>query len=50
MRVLYPKSGEERKDRDEAGALVYFHGGGYTVGNVDEFENGLKGVAEGAGV
>lgn len=27
-------------------ALIYFHGGGYTVGSVDEFENGLRLLAE----
>lgn len=26
--------------------MIYFHGGGYTVGTVDEFENGLRIVAE----
>jgi acetyl esterase/lipase len=30
----------------EAGALIYFHGGGYSVGSVEEFENGLRIVAE----
>jgi acetyl esterase/lipase len=44
--VLYPKSGEERRKYGDAGALIYFHGGGYTVGTVDEFENGLRIVAE----
>lgn len=28
------------------GALVYMHGGGYTVGTGDEFERGLRIVAE----
>jgi hypothetical protein len=47
VRVLYPKGGEEKKRKEkkkkkkkkkkgEAGALVYVHGGGYTVGSVDE--------------
>ena len=27
-------------------ALIYFHDGGYTVGSVDEFENGLRLLAE----
>jgi acetyl esterase/lipase len=50
VRVFYPKSGEEKRKKGEAGALVYFHGGGYTVGSVDEFENGLRLVAEESGV
>lgn len=50
IRVLYPKSGEERRKYGDAGALIYFHGGGYTVGTVDEFENGLRIVAEESGV
>ncbi|KAI5291028.1 hypothetical protein KEM54_006621 [Ascosphaera aggregata] len=50
IRVLYPKSGEAARDKGEAAALIYFHGGGYTVGSVDEFENGLRILAEAAGV
>ena len=49
VRVLHPKSGEGRRKKGEAGALIYFHGGGYTVGSVDEFENGLRLVAEESG-
>lgn len=49
IRVLYPASGETRRVRGEAGALVYFHGGGYSVGSVDEFENGLRLIAEESG-
>jgi len=49
IRVLYPSSGQARRLRGEAGALVYFHGGGYSVGSVDEFENGLRLVAEESG-
>lgn len=49
IRILYPLSGEGRRARGEAGALVYFHGGGYSVGSVDEFENGLRLVAEESG-
>ncbi|KAJ5233169.1 hypothetical protein N7468_006125 [Penicillium chermesinum] len=30
--------------------LVYMHGGGYTVGSVDEFENGLRSLAEASDV
>ncbi|EIN04618.1 hypothetical protein PUNSTDRAFT_116295 [Punctularia strigosozonata HHB-11173 SS5] len=50
VRVFYPRSGEERRKAGDAGALVYFHGGGYTVGTVDEFENGCRLLAERAGV
>lgn len=50
IRVLYPKSGEEKKKKGEAAALIYFHGGGYTVGSADEFENGLRMLAEESGV
>ncbi|MCJ1382056.1 hypothetical protein MMC17_005168 [Xylographa soralifera] len=50
IRVLYPASGQEKTRAGEAAALVYFHGGGYTVGTVDEFENGLRIVAEKSGV
>lgn len=50
IRVLYPSSATERQHSNDAAALIYFHGGGYTVGTVDEFENGLRIVAEGAGV
>lgn len=28
VRVFYPKSGEEKRKKGEAGALIYFHGGG----------------------
>jgi acetyl esterase/lipase len=49
VRVFYPKSGENKRKSSEAGALVYFHGGGYTVGSVDEFENGLRLLAEESG-
>ncbi|KAH0347008.1 hypothetical protein KCU81_g3740, partial [Aureobasidium melanogenum] len=50
VRVLYPKSGEDKRKNGQAAALVYFHGGGYTVGSVDEFENGLRLLAEESGV
>jgi acetyl esterase/lipase len=49
IRVLYPSSGEDRRAKGEAGALIYFHGGGYSVGSVDEFENGLRLIAEESG-
>lgn len=50
IRVLYPSSGEDKRKNNQAGALIYFHGGGYTVGSVDEFENGLRLLAESSGV
>jgi len=46
IRVFFPKSGESARKDSSAGALIYFHGGGYTVGTVDEFENGLRILAE----
>lgn len=52
IRLFYPKEITDKghnEDKKEA-ALVYMHGGGYTVGSVDEFENGLRLVAEAAGV
>ncbi|KAK8187945.1 lipase/esterase [Phyllosticta capitalensis] len=49
IRVLYPKSGEDRRKKGESAALIYFHGGGYTIGSVDEFENGLRLLAECSG-
>ncbi|GAD92398.1 hypothetical protein SMAC_07896 [Paecilomyces variotii No. 5] len=50
VRAFYPKSGEDKTNAGDAAALVYFHGGGYTVGTVDEFENGCRILAEEAGV
>ena len=50
IRVLYPSSGEQSRAKGQASALIYFHGGGYTVGSVDEFENGLRLLAERSGV
>ncbi|KAJ2989950.1 hypothetical protein NUW58_g3201 [Xylaria curta] len=49
MRLFYPKSYKEGSGTNLP-ALIYFHGGGYTVGSVDEFENGLRLLAEGANV
>lgn len=48
IRVFYPKEAP-RSGKGNA-ALIYFHGGGYTVGSVDEFENGLRLLAEESGV
>lgn len=50
IRVLYPSSGEDYRASNKAVALIYFHGGGYTVGSVDEFENALRMLAEASGV
>lgn len=44
-RLSYPTSA-----RGRPAAVVYMHGGDYTVGSVDEFENGLRLIAEAAGV
>ncbi|KAI0636918.1 Alpha/Beta hydrolase protein [Trametes polyzona] len=49
VRVFYPKSGEAYKADGAAGALVYMHGGGYTVGCVDDFEHGLRVLSEASG-
>ena len=46
IRVLYPSTGEDNRKSNKAGGLIYFHGGGYTIGSVDEFENGLRMLAE----
>lgn len=48
VRAFYPTSGEARAAKKDAAALVYFHGGGYTVGSVDEFENASRLIAEAA--
>lgn len=50
IRVFYPASGETKRQSKDAAGLIYFHGGGYTVGSVDEFENGLRLLAELSGV
>lgn len=50
IRVFYPTSREEKRKHGQAGALLYFHSGGYTVGSVDEFKNGLRLLAEKSGV
>ncbi|KAI5309919.1 hypothetical protein KEM55_002128 [Ascosphaera atra] len=50
IRVLYPESGREKQKAGESAALVYFHGGGYSVGSADEFENPLRILAEESGV
>lgn len=48
IRVFYPKAAPRKRGGNSA-ALIYFHGGGYTVGSVDEFENGLRLLAEESG-
>ncbi|KAL2190562.1 alpha/beta-hydrolase [Thermothelomyces heterothallicus CBS 203.75] len=46
IRVLYPNNGEPRRGEGKMGGIIYFHGGGYCTGSVDEFENGLRLLAE----
>ncbi|KAF2146996.1 uncharacterized protein K452DRAFT_314249 [Aplosporella prunicola CBS 121167] len=58
LRIFYPHSAVKKGEGHSARvcgdkklpALVYFHGGGYTVGSVDEFENGLRLLAEKADI
>ena len=50
IRVFYPSNVEPKRKKGEWAALIYFHGGGYTIGTVDEFEHGLRILAEEAGV
>lgn len=40
LRVFYPHAAP--KGGQNNAALIYFHGGGYTVGSIDEFENVIK--------
>ncbi|KAI8964195.1 Alpha/Beta hydrolase protein [Daldinia sp. FL1419] len=47
VRLFYPQG---HKEDQKLPALIYYHGGGYTVGSVDEFENGLRLLAEAAGI
>ncbi|KAL3464550.1 Alpha/Beta hydrolase protein [Aspergillus heterothallicus] len=50
MRVLYPSKPHHTSAKsNRSPALIYFHGGGYTVGAGDEFENGCRVLAEKAG-
>jgi acetyl esterase/lipase len=49
IRVFYPSTGEQKRKSGDAAALIYFYGGGYTIGTVDEFENGLRVLAEESG-
>lgn len=46
IRVLYPESGKALKKNGQSPALIYMHGGGYSVGSADEFENGLRIISE----
>jgi len=48
IRLFYPKAVVDGNS-EKIAALVYMHGGGYTVGSVDEFENGLRLLAENSG-
>ncbi|OTB02001.1 hypothetical protein M426DRAFT_265333 [Hypoxylon sp. CI-4A] len=47
VRLFYPRSFDSSS---KLPALIYFHGGGYTVGSVDEFENGLRLLTEAADI
>ncbi|KKY28579.1 putative hydantoin racemase [Phaeomoniella chlamydospora] len=46
IRVFYPRKGERKRQSHDAAALIYFHGGGYTIATVDEFEQGHRILAE----
>ncbi|KAL4867955.1 hypothetical protein BDV12DRAFT_186245 [Aspergillus spectabilis] len=50
MRVLYPSQPQKHPTTGLTPALIYFHGGGYTVGSPDDFENGCRFLAEKSGV
>lgn len=52
IRIIYPRAviSNNHSEKQKVAALVYMHGGGYTVGSVDEFENGLRILAEESGV
>ncbi len=50
LRVLYPTTPLQDPKSGLVPALIYFHGGGYTVGSGDEFENGCCILAEKAGL
>ncbi|KAI9740902.1 MAG: hypothetical protein M1818_004508 [Claussenomyces sp. TS43310] len=50
IRIFHPKSGLQAAHDNRAAALIYFHGGSYTVGTIDDFENGLRILAEAAGL
>ena len=48
IRLFYPKAVVDANQKQTA-APVYMHGGGYTTGSIDEFENGLRLLAEASG-
>lgn len=50
VHILYPSSTRQARKQHQAPALVYFHGGGFTVGAVDEVENALRIIAEEAAI
>jgi acetyl esterase/lipase len=50
IRLLCPRQVVSKSRKEGAAALVYMHGGGYTVGSVDEVENGSRLLAEQSGV
>ncbi|KAL5344064.1 Alpha/Beta hydrolase protein [Aspergillus crustosus] len=49
IRILYPEHPQKHARTGLTPALIYFHGGGYTVGTADEFENGCRVLAQEAG-
>ncbi|KAL2851280.1 Alpha/Beta hydrolase protein [Aspergillus pseudodeflectus] len=51
LRVLYPSKSHHASTKSNLSpALIYFHGGGYSVGTGDEFENGCRILAEKSGI
>ncbi|KAJ5260398.1 hypothetical protein N7497_012261 [Penicillium chrysogenum] len=50
LRVLYPSKPALKYNSDLVPALIYIHGGGYSVGTADDFENGCRILAEKARV
>ncbi|PYH76886.1 hypothetical protein BO82DRAFT_395803 [Aspergillus uvarum CBS 121591] len=60
LRILYPSRPASTPHRQSetarptphnlTPALIYFHGGGYTVGSADDFEPGCRLLAESAGI
>ncbi|RAL14152.1 alpha/beta hydrolase [Aspergillus homomorphus CBS 101889] len=60
LRILYPSrpfstpssttSQDPNHPAPQTPALIYFHGGGYTVGSADDFEPGCRMLSEQAGI
>lgn len=49
VRCYVPNKKNSRTSDGLVGALVYIHGGGWTVGNLDEFEGAMRIIAEESG-